>query len=61
MSWGWDNAVVAVLVLAAGAWAVRSIWRAVKGRKVCSSCASQGDCPAANAKPLHDLNDMTKL
>ncbi len=43
-----DRIIMGVIVLAAGAWAVRAIYRAVKNKSVCSDCSSTGDCPLSN-------------
>ena len=53
-----DTLVVGVIVLVALAWAVRSVWRAVRAKKICSTCASGPDCPLANPQTLQDLTEL---
>jgi len=45
-----ETIVIGISVAVAAAWAVRAIWRAVRGGKACSSCSSSGDCPLINQK-----------
>ena len=46
MGFSWELVAVGLLVAAAGAWAVRSLVRAMKKPGGCSSCAVSGSCPA---------------
>jgi len=40
-----DKIIMGVIVLAAGVWAVRAVFRAAKNESGCSDCATSGDCP----------------
>lgn len=54
-----ETVVVGVVVAVAGAWAVKAIWRSVRGGKVCSSCSASDDCPMiAQQKNLADLGKL---
>lgn len=46
----WETLAVVAVVGAAAIWAGRSLWRAVRQKKVCSTCGSSGDCPLVNGK-----------
>ncbi len=48
MSSTMEMILVGVVVLAAGIWAGRSIWKSVRGKGTCSGCASSTDCPLVN-------------
>lgn len=51
----WEIVVVVAVVAAAVIWAVHGVWRAIRRRQVCTSCASSGGCPLADGqmdKPL---------
>ncbi len=54
----WDALAVGVIVLVAAVWAVRSIIRAVRAKKICSACASSADCPLARGQTLQDLGEL---
>ncbi len=54
----WDALAVGVIVLLAAVWAVRSIVRAVRAKKMCSGCASSADCPLAGKQTLQDLGEL---
>ncbi len=60
MTIGYDNLAVGVIVLVAVVWAVRSIVRAVRAKRVCSTCASSGDCPLTSTKKPVELQDFSK-
>ncbi len=54
----WDSIAVGAIVLVAGVWAIRSIVRAVRAKKICATCASSGDCPLAGKQTLQDLEGL---
>ncbi len=54
-----ETIVVGVVVLVAGVWAARAIWRSVRGGKTCSSCSSSADCPMITQQ--EKLADLGKL
>ncbi len=49
MGVSWESLAVGLIVGTAVAWAGRSMWRAGRQKKVCSSCGSAGACPLVNA------------
>ncbi len=54
--------VVIVVVAVALAWAGRAVWRSVKGKGACSSCAEAGSCPLVeNPELLADLSLKGKM
>ena len=54
-----ETIVVGVVVVVAGAWAAKAIWRSVRGGKVCSSCSSSEDCPMiAQQKNLAEISKL---
>lgn len=54
-----ETIVVGVCVAVAGFWAVRAIWRSVRGGKVCSSCSASDGCPMiAQQKNLADQGKL---
>ena len=56
MSFGFETAIIGVLVLTALAWAGRATYRSVKLTGGCSSCGSSGECPLVkNPKALAEL------
>ncbi len=56
----YDSLAVGVIVLVAAVWALRSIIRAVRAKRVCATCASSGDCPLVSGQGLVDLQDLEK-
>lgn len=55
-----DTIAMGVIVLAAVAWAVRSVWRAVRQRRICSTCAASDDCPLTKAQDLQELEEIER-
>ena len=45
---GFETIAVIVIVAGAGFWAARSVWRSVRQKRICSDCATSGECPVAN-------------
>jgi hypothetical protein len=61
MTFEWQTAIAAILVVSAAAYLVRRGWRTIAGRRIgCGTCAS---CPAdqnPSGKPLVTLDALTK-
>ena len=45
---GFETIAVIVIVGAAASWALHSVWRSVRQKRICSDCATSGECPVAN-------------
>ena len=50
---GWETFVVVGIVAGALLWAVGGIWRTVRAKRICSSCASSGGCPVTNGSGMY--------
>lgn len=50
MTLSFDSLAVGVIVLAASAWAGRSLYGALRHKRICDSCSSSGACPLVTDK-----------
>ncbi len=50
MTMGWEMIVVAVVGVAAAAWAVRAVYRSVTGKNKKNAMGCSGDCACPGAK-----------
>ncbi len=60
MTFSRDTVAVGVIVLTAMAWAVRSVWRAVRQRRICSTCAASDDCPLTKSREPQELEEIQR-
>ncbi len=54
-----ETIVVGIVVVVAGVWAGKAIWRSVRGGKVCSTCSSSENCPLVSQQS--DLLELSKI
>ena len=57
----WELIVVLVVVGVAFLWALRAVWRSVRGGGVCSNCADSGECPLAGDPQVQELLQQRQM